>query len=71
MQTNRVFPIIRLPLVRMKPLFTTIIIITELIFLDHGLEEELEELGPEHREGVPRVVAPAGDVDDPSLIYLS
>ena len=60
----------QLPLVRMKPLFTTIII-TELTFHDHGLEEELEELGPEHREGVPRVVARAEVVDDPSGIYLS
>ena len=69
MQTNRVFPMVQLPLVRMKPLFT--IIITELTFHDHGLEEELEELGPEHREGVPRVVARAEVVDDPSRIYLS
>ena len=61
----------QMPLVRMKPLYTTIIITTGLIFLDHGLEEELEELGPEHREGVPRVVARAEVVDDPSMIYLS
>ena len=54
----------------MKTLFT-IIIITGLTFLDHGSEEELEELGPEHREGGPRVVARAGAVDDPSVIYLS
>ena len=70
MQTNRVFPMVQLPLVRMKTLFT-IIIITGLTFLDHGSEEELEELGPEHREGGPRVVARAGAVDDPSVIYLS
>ena len=71
MQTNRVFPMVQLPLVRTKPLFTTIIIITGLIFLDHGTEEELQELEPGHREGGPRVVARAGVVDDPSVIYLS
>ena len=54
----------------METLFT-IIIITELTFLDHRSEEELEELGAEHREGVPRVVVRAAVADDPSVIFLS